>query len=67
MKAVKGIDGPKLTGSAEAYEAAAREGDFCAWHNCNEMKLEGRKYCSTVCRKRQARWNYREKQKKARG
>lgn len=36
---------------------------ICSYVNCNETQAPNRKYCSDACRKRQARWNYRQKNK----
>ena len=35
----------------------------CAYINCNKPRVLNRKYCSDECRKKQARWNYRNKNK----
>lgn len=35
----------------------------CSYVNCNKPRMPNRKYCSDDCRKKQARWNYRNKNK----
>ena len=35
----------------------------CSYVNCDKPRMLNRKYCSDACRKKQARWNYRNKNK----
>ena len=37
---------------------------ICSYINCNKTQALNRKYCSDTCRKRQARWSYKKRNKK---
>ena len=36
---------------------------ICSYHRCDKPQAPGRKYCGDTCRKRYARWAYKQRKK----
>jgi len=62
-RADRPLPNPKAV-EVKAVEVKAVEVKNCAWHKCDFPVAPNKlRHCSEVCRKRQNRWDYKQRQK----